>query len=522
MSIKKNDKASRSLKAILAGADEEVAKTKESVACGDEEKEVIQKEVDDAPAETAETEEKPEEEVEEISEEEVEAAKKKDEKEDDEEPEEEVEEEEQPELDEEIDEEDEVEEEPEEVDSDADEEEEDEEPEEIEDDDDEPIAEEEIEEITDDEVEAARKAAEDDDEEPEEIKDEEEPEEIGNTPVEDVMDEDSSEEEELEEDEEEADEDATAEAVASLAKQGFTCSIDNKGKIVVSGCDETKACECGEPGCPECDKKEEPKEEEASVKLRPVDDDEKVSAEDVCAVLTAAESENPSYTVLIKGMPVACIALADQPNAEAIRAYFLSNEYPIKLASAMATSGIKNVLDTQHAKMFAAAATKSELAEAMKAEAKAEFDKQIAEAVIAMKDKFVKSVKLAVAGMNKNFFTDPNDLKGAAYAAFSGLGLDENVAQAKTESIIAEADSFFETAIAKAQELMGKSDEAFEEISEMIAKAGVASRTVKTFASALEQGNSPVIAGAMAQPEQHQEVTASASMLKGKKLFGRR
>lgn len=512
MSIKTNDKASRSLKAILAGADEEVAKTEESVACGDEEKKEIQKEVDDAPAETADAEDKepeeveeveevedeePEEveedddeepeEIEEISEEEVESARKDDDDDDDDVKDDDDDEE--PELDEEIDDNGEVE------------------------DDDEPIAEEDVEEITEEEVESARKAA--DEDEPEEVEDEddEEPEE-----VEDVMDEDSSDEEE---EEEEADEDATAEAVASLAKQGFTCSIDNKGKIIVSGCDETKACECGEPGCPECDKKEEQKEEEASVTLRPVSDDEKVAAADVCAVLTAAESENPSYTVLIKGMPVASIALADQPNAEAIRAYFLSNEYPVKLASAMATSGIKNVLDTQHAKMFTAAATKSDLAETMKAEAKAEFDKQMAEAVIAMKDKFVNAVKLAVAGMNKNFFTDPNDLKGAAYAAFSGLGLDENVAQAKTESIIAEAGSFFETAIAKAQELMGKSDEAFQEISEMIAKAGVANRTVKTFASALEQGNNPVVAGAVAQPEQHKEVTASASLLRGRKLFGR-
>lgn len=511
----KNDKASRSLKAILAGADEECAKTNESVACGDGEKQEIEKEVTDAPSDAEVTEDKEPA----VPAEEVESGKK-----DEEEPEEISEEDEEPELDEEI-KDDEVvedEEEPEEITDDeveaakkdAKDEDEVEEDEDSEDEDEEPIAEEEIEEITEDEVQAARKAKEEDDEEPEEITDDED------MSVEDVMDEDTSDDEELDEEEEESDEDSTTEAVAMLVKKGFNCSIDNKGKIVVSGCEKTEACDCGDENCPEC---KEEKEEEASVTLRPVDAEEKVDAEAVQTVLTGAESESPFYTVLIKGMPVATIALADQPNAEAIRAYFLSNKYPSKLATAMAMSGVKNVLDTQHAKMFTAAVNKTEVAQAMKAEAKADFDKQMSEAIIAMKDKFVSAVKLAVAGMNKNFFTEPNDLKGAAYAAFSSLGHDENIANEKTEAIIAQADSFFDTAIAKATELMGKSDEAFAEISDMIAKAGVATRTVKTFASALEQGNNPVIASVMKQDEEVKPTQTTASaLLHGRKLFGRR
>lgn len=496
----KNDKVSRSLKAILAGADEECAKTNESVACGNEEKQEIENEVDDAPSKAEETEDE-----EPVEEEVVDS--------DADEPEEIIEEDEEPELDEEIDDEDEVVEEPEEITEEEVEsakkaKKEEDEPEEIEDeeDDDEPISEEEVEEITEEEVQSARK-------EMEEVEDED-------MSVEEVMDEDSSDDEELDEEEEEADEEATTEAVASLVKKGFSCSIDNKGRIVVSGCEKTEACDCGDENCPEC---KEEKEEEASVTLRPVDAEEKVDAEAVQTVLTGAESESPFYTVLISGMPVATIALADQPNAEAIRAYFLSNKYPSKLATAMAMSGVKNVLDTQHAKMFTAAVSKTEIAQAMKAEAKADFDKQMSEAIIAMKDKFVSAVKLAVAGMNKNFFTEPNDLKGAAYAAFSSLGHDENIANEKTEAIIAEAGSFFDTAIAKATELMGKSDEAFAEISDMIAKAGVATRTVKTFASALEQGNNPVIASVMKQDEEVKPTqTTASSLLHGKKLFGRR
>lgn len=521
MSIKSNDKVSRSLSAILSGSDEEVvANTNESVACGDE-AEQVEKEVEDAPAETAGAEEEPEE-IEEITEEEVEAARKDAEDssddEDDDEPEEisDDEGEEEPELDEEQNDDGEVVE---------------------EDEDDEPIAEEDVEEITDEEVESARKEMEDeeeDDEDPEEITDEED------DSVEDVMDEDSSDDEDPEEitddedeDSEEPDEDATAEAVSALAKLGFGCSIDNNGKISVTACgeqpaekEEVEGCDCGSKDCPECNK-----EEEASVTIRPVDAEEKVQADEVCSVLTGADTASPFYTVLIKGMPVAAIHLEDQPNAEAIRAYFLSNDYPTKLASAMSVSGVKNVLDTQHAKMFSAVASKSELAETMKAEAKAEakaeFDKQLSEAIISTASKFANALKVAVAGMNKNFFTEPNDLKGAIYAAFAAEGKDENVAQAKTESIIAEAGSFFDTAIAKAQELMSKSDEAFAEVSEMIAKAGVAARATKTFANALEQGNNQIIAGVMGSEqhseEQAEQATASAvSLLKTKKLFARR
>lgn len=514
MNPKNNDKATRSLKAIMAGADE-------SVACGNEEKQEIQNEVDDAPSASEEKDdESSEEEPEEITDEEVESARKQMEDEG----------EEQPELDEEVSEDGEVEEEPEEVeeededaveevDSDADDDDDGEEPVEVEDEsveedeDEEPIEEAEI--ITEDEVNAykAEHSADGDDD------DDEEPIEVEDESVEEVMDEDSSDDSE---EDEEADEEATTSAVASLVKGGFSCHITPKGHIIVSGCDEANACECGSEECPECNGKEE--KEEATTVLRPVDADEKVDAKEVACVLTAADSDKPFYSVLVKGMPVASIHLEDLPHCEEaqVRAYFLSNTYPEKLASAMQNQGIKSVLDIQHARPFVAAVNKTELAQAMKAEAKAEFDKQVAETVIAMKDKFNSAIKLAIAGMNKNFFTEPNDLKGAIYEAFASFGRNEDECTSMTESVIAEADSFFDTAIAKAQELMGVSDEAFKQISDMVATAGVATRKVGTFASALEKGNNPIVAGVMQVEEEPKKTTASTqSILKGKKLFGR-
>lgn len=481
----KNNKVSRSLQAILAGSDEEVkneAGVSEMVAKSEEEKpveeEVKEEKKEDEEVKDDEKSEEAEEETEEISEEEVESAKKEDEDEEEPEEVEEVEEE--------------------EVSEDEDE-----------DEDEEPIAEEEIEEITDDEVEAAKKEMEDDDEEPEEIIDEDEEVAPEEQPIEEVMDEENT-----AEDEEEPDEDATTEAVASLVKAGFVCSLDGKGKICVTACGEpAEACDCGSEECPECNPK---KEEEACVTLNPVTDEDKVEAEDVTCVQSGTE-EKPFYTVLIKGMPTATICLEDQPNAEAIRGYFLSADYPRKLASAMAKGGVKNVLDTQKARMFTAMAEKSALAQAMKAEAKAEFDKQIAEAVTKMAEKFANSVKLAVAGMNKNFFTEDNDLKAATYAAFTELGCNEDVAYDKVNKVFAQADKYFDTVIAKAQELMGKSDEAFAEVAEMVANAGVASKPAKTFASALADGNNPVIAGMM-QTQQKVEAK-SESKIRTMRMF---
>jgi len=517
MSIKKNDAASRSLTAILAGTDDEEVQSNLNEMVADSEKPAEEQDSDDVTEE--EVEEVEEDDDEPISEEEVEEDEEESEDEDEEESDDADDDDEVEEISEEevesarkaADEVEEISE--EEVESARREAEEPISEEEIDDDDeddDEPVEEENVEDIMDEES---------DDESEEEFDDDDEVEEISEEEVESARREaeeaDGCGDEEAEAcGDELVDDEAATEAVACLVKNGFTCSVDAEGKIAVTACGEVDGCECGEPGCQECDEKKE-----ASVTLRPVSDDEKVEASDICSVLSGAESDKPFYTVLIKGMPVAAICLEDQPNAEAIRAYFLSNEYPKKLASAMATGGAKNVLDTLKARMFTAKACESELAQSMKAEAKAEFDEQIAKAVIAAKDKFINAVKLAVAGMNKNFFTEDNNLKAACYEAFAAQGMDASQAESRTNEVFAQADSYFETVIAKAQELMGKSDEAFEEITAMVANAGIAQRETKTFASALEQGNNPIVAAAM---RDEQPKVATASVMKTKKLFGRR
>jgi len=288
-----------------------------------------------------------------------------------------------------------------------------------------------------------------------------------------------------------ADDDSTSTALELLSNNGYSASIDEEGHIVVTG--------SGEPSNVEV--------------VEDIPSDLTVAPSDVNLVLHESASEDPFYTVLIKGKPAASIHLEDQDDAENKKDFFISPEYPRTLTDAMVKAGVIPVLDAQKAKRFVASVETSALAKKMKSEAKAEMQKDVQKAVIAAKDKFIESVKLAIAGMNKNFFKNDNNLKASCYAAFSGLGLDEDEAQEKTEAIFSNSDDFFSSVVAKAQELMTYDETAFKTVASAVSEAGVGVRAVTTFEQKLTQGNSPIIAGAMAQ-----KVAASKETVPAKKL----
>lgn len=83
--------------------------------------------------------------------------------------------------------------------------------------------------------------------------------------------------------------------------------------------------------------------------------------------------------------------------------------------------------------------------------------------------------------------------------------------------VFAEAESYFDTVVAKAMELMGKSDEAFNEISEMVATAGVANNQTTSFAQKLAEGNNPVIASV--QKEEEVAQASTTAKIKSMRLF---
>lgn len=361
--------------------------------------------------------------------------------------------------------------------------------EEVVDDDLDGIEDDDIEEISDDEIDDASEEI--------EVEDDDAQDEVEDLVDDDVANEAEEIEEITDEEVEEAessadnvvvvDDEATASASELLASHGYRFETDACGKLCVTGCDES----------------------ECNVEVvEDIPSDLQVEPNDVSLILHESASEDPFYSVLIKGKPIASIHLKDQEqnDDEAKRDFFVSSDYPKALTNAMVKAGVNSVLDSVKAKKFVASVKNCELAKEMKAEAKKEMDEEIKASAIEMKDKFINCVKLALAGMNKNFFNNENDLKGAVYNAFANFGASKEVASKETEKVFANADSFFNSVVDKAQELMGFDENSFNTIASAVSTSGIGNREVETFESKLVKGNNPVVASAFAAQE---EVTAS-------------
>ena len=295
------------------------------------------------------------------------------------------------------------------------------------------------------------------------------------------------------------DEDATASASELLASHGYQFETDACGKLCIQGCD-------GE-NCSNVEVVEE------------FPDDEQISSSDVNLVLHESASDDPFYSVLIKGKPVASIHLKDQ-GGEDKKDFFVSSDYPKALTEAMVKGGVNKVLDAQNAKRFVASVKASALAEEMKQKAKAEMEEEIKASVVEMKDKFVECVKLAIAGMNKNFFNNKNDFKGAVYNAFANFGASNEVAVKETNKVFASAEPFFNAVVEKAQELMGFDDNSFKTIASAVSDSGIGNVEVETFESKLVKGNNPVIASSFNKSEEVTASSAPAKRLTFKKHIG--
>lgn len=352
-------------------------------------------------------------------------------------------------------------------------------------------------EISDDDIDNASGEIDDDDDNAEEITDEDL---INSGDVEEITDEDIENAKNDENDEnEEADSSAnnitiddvaTGSASELLASHGYQFETDACGKLCITGCDESENC--------------------VEV-VEEVPDDIQIAPSDVNLVLHESASQDPFYSVLIKGKPVASIHLKDQDENEDAdkRSFFISSDYPKALTDAMVKGGVNSVLDSVKAKRFVASVKNTALAQTMKAEAKKEMEEEVKASAINTKEKFIESVRVALAGMNKNFFNTENDLKGAVYQAFANFGASKEVALRETEKVFAEAEPFFEAVVGKAEELMGFNEDSFKTIASAISTSGVGNREVETFESRLVKGNNPVVASAFADTDE--KVTASAT-----------
>jgi hypothetical protein len=180
-------------------------------------------------------------------------------------------------------------------------------------------------------------------------------------------------------------------------------------------------------------------------------------------------AEDPSWTVLIKGSPVATIKLSDQPRAEEIAEIFTKDEYAQNVAKALVQCGPKEVLDQVKARYFANKIEQSELAVRMYKKAKAELANAQKAALATMKENFKASIATVLAGMNRNFWQDAeNPLKSALFAKLHDeLGISDPTSIIESAFEVS-ANSYFDIVLDKAIEFMAKTPEAREEIAQAI------------------------------------------------------
>ena len=223
-------------------------------------------------------------------------------------------------------------------------------------------------------------------------------------------------------------------------------------------------------------------EEEEKVEIEyvtPIEEAGTLSEDDI--QMAFYEGTDPSWTVLVKGSPVAVIRLSDQPDQ--VANLFSKDDYAQNVAQAMVQVGVKEILTQVKARYFANKVDESQIAERLTEKIKANLDIEFKGKVAGMRDEFKTCMATVLAGMNKNFWRDvENPLKGSLFAKLEDVGIsnpDQLIETAFAES----ADAYFDVVLSKAIEFMDKPTDAREEIAKAIGESNTVlaqSNTIKT------------------------------------------
>lgn len=200
------------------------------------------------------------------------------------------------------------------------------------------------------------------------------------------------------------------------------------------------------------------------------------SVEDVEFVLHASKS-NPVWNVIVAGVPAARLALSSYGDgAEEVRSFFTTKQFVDGVKRAMASEGVLGLLDKSNAEYYANAYKSSEVFAEARAHAERIGNQKVTAATSGLREDFVDAMKIAAAGMDKNFFQKPNALKRSLFIALSGVGVQQPAAL--IESVFAEASSdYFETLAETAEEFLDMPSEARETLRNTIENSGVIDRT---------------------------------------------
>jgi hypothetical protein len=196
--------------------------------------------------------------------------------------------------------------------------------------------------------------------------------------------------------------------------------------------------------------------------LTPIEALGEIDINDVELNLFNEESENPHYTVMVKGEPVAKIALADQTLPQDQHDLFLQQDYPQFVLEGIEQFGLADTLQSVHARYYAAKAMEGKVAAEMKKSAVADLAIQAKRHVAKIKDDLSNVAALVIEGSLKNYITE-NPLRDALVQQMRSAGVDADAAIDLVEEAFRAAGSqYFTMVLNKAEEWMGAPKEAME------------------------------------------------------------
>lgn len=250
---------------------------------------------------------------------------------------------------------------------------------------------------------------------------------------------------------------------------------------------------------------------------------EGVSSADVSMELRASDTDNPRWHVDVRGMPVAFIDLKSQDKIDEIYSHFVSEEYGKHLTTAFDTMDARDLLNQVNATWYANKINNATLVATLRDKVEAKLERKHQKAMAKLSDRLIGSIKMAIAGANKNFFPDfDHHLKSALFSSLDEAGV-YNPASV-IESAFAQGEApYFEAIIAKAQELMAKPAEVQAELANVIGESGVLSvieadaddEEHVSLGQHLENSNVPIVAGTSREPLNAKEELRSRLNLGG-------
>jgi len=210
---------------------------------------------------------------------------------------------------------------------------------------------------------------------------------------------------------------------------------------------------------------EAPEKEENNMIYETISLDKVVAGADVNDVtlfLHGEDSENPHYVVLVDGDPVAKISMADQQLPPEHLSMFLDENYPEFVLEGIENFGLKETLNSVHARYYAASALEGEVASKMREAAVNELEDTRKVAMSDLKDKLISTAAVVIEGSMKNYLTD-NPLKDALILQMGRVSIDENTAVDLIEEAWREAAVDYVTAMLdKAEEWIGAPQEVMD------------------------------------------------------------